>query len=132
MKTDEEANDCVADELQPDLNVIDDDLRQCIDESDSDDCAMKNDQRSIKVLVTEHTNDKTQDDERVQTGSTEVSRMVTLIVTGKSNCEEYDWRQRRSVHQLDVISAIDGDGLIQSRNQSGKIAKDGGERCVQH
>ena len=68
MKTEEESKDCIADELQHDRNLIDDYLRQCIDESESDDLAMKIGQRSIKVLVTEHTNDRTQDDDRLQTG----------------------------------------------------------------
>ena len=104
---------------------------QYIDEGESDDRDMKNDQRSIKVLLTEHTNEKTQDDERLQTGSTRVIRVVTPTVTGKSNCEESDRGQRQSVHQSDVIYAMDADGLIQSRNQSNKIAMDGGGRCMQ-
>ena len=62
-------------------------MMQYIDEGESDDRDMKNDQRSIKVLLTEHTNEKTQDDERLQTGSTRVIRVVTPTVTGKSNCE---------------------------------------------
>ena len=84
-KTDEEEKDCIADELQPNRNVIDEDLRQCIDESESDDRTIKNDQRWMKLLVTEHTNYKTQDYERVQTGSKRASRVVTPTVTGKSN-----------------------------------------------
>ena len=59
--------------LQPDRNVIDDDLRKCVDESEFDDRAMKNDQRSIKVIVTENTHDKRQDDERVKPGRRELA-----------------------------------------------------------
>ena len=90
--------------------MIDEDLRQCIDESESDDRTIKNDQRWMKLLVTEHTNYKTQDDERVQTGSKRASRVVTPTVTGKSSCEESEGWKRRSVYQSDVISAMDGDG----------------------
>ena len=129
-KTDEEEKDCIADKLQPDQNVIDGNLRQCIDESERDDRAMRNDQRSIKVLVMEHTNDKTQYDERVQTGSTRVSRVMTPTQTVKSYCKAYDRAQRRSVYQSDVISAMEGGGQKQSINQYNKIAKDGGERCM--
>ena len=85
------ANDCSVDKLQPDQNMIDEDLMHYIDESESNDRAMKSDQRSIKVLVTEHTNDETQDDERVQTWSKEPSRVVDPIVKRKNDCEESDW-----------------------------------------
>ena len=41
---------------------------QHIDESESGDRATKNYQLSIKVVMTEHTNDETQDDGRVKPG----------------------------------------------------------------
>ena len=125
------ANDCSVDKLQPDQNMIDEDLMHYIDESESNDRAMKSDQRSIKVLVTEHTNDETQDDERVQTMSKESSRVVTPTVTGRIDCEEPDRGQRRSIDQPDAISTMDGDGQKQSTNQSDEIARDIEERCKQ-
>ena len=97
VKTEKEANDCSADKLQPDQNVTDENLMQYIDESESNDRAMKSEQRSIKVIVTEHTNDVTQDDERVQTMSKESSRVLTPTVTGRIDCEEPDRGQRRSI-----------------------------------
>ena len=97
---------------------------QDMDKNEGDDRATKNDPRSIKVLVTDHTNDKTLDDERMQTRSKESSRVVTLTVTGKTDCEECDRGQRRSTHQPDAISNMDGEGEKQSKYQSEKIAKD--------
>ena len=91
VKTEEEAKDCIADELQPDRNVIDEDLMQDVDKNEGDDLVMKNGPQSIKVLVMDHTNDKTLDDERVQTWSKEPSRVVDPIVKRKNDCEESDW-----------------------------------------
>ena len=59
----EEAKDRTVDEFQPNRNVIDEDLMQNIDKNENEDRVMKNDQRSIKVLVAEHTKDEMQDDE---------------------------------------------------------------------
>ena len=72
--------------------------------------------------MTEHTNDETQDDERVQTMSKESSRVATPTVTGRIDCEKPDRGQRRSIDQPDAISTMDGDGQKQSRNQSDEIA----------
>ena len=65
-----------------------------MDKNEGNDRATKNDPRSIKILVRDHTNDKTLDDERLQTRSKESSRVVTPAVTGKTNCEESDRGQR--------------------------------------
>ena len=40
VKIEKEANECIADELQPYRNVIDEDMMECIDENESDDRAM--------------------------------------------------------------------------------------------
>ena len=92
----------------------------------------ENDPQLVKVLVTNHTNDKTLDDERAQTGSKECSRVVMPTVTGKTDFEEYDRGQIISTHQPDAISNMVGKEQKQSRNQSEKIAKYGEERCVRH
>ena len=102
-----------------------------IDESESNDRAMKSVQRSIRVLVTEHTNDETQDDERVQTMSKESSRVATPTVTGRIDCEKPDRGQRRSIDQPDAISTMDDVGQKQSRNKSDEIARDTEERYMQ-
>ena len=81
-----------------------------IDESESNDRDIKSDQRSIKVPITEHTNDETQDDECVQTMSKESSKVRTPTVTGRIDCEGPDRRQRRSIDQPEAISTMDGDG----------------------
>ena len=48
VKTKQEANDRSVDKLQPDQNVIDEDLMHYIDDSESNDSAMKSDQRSTQ------------------------------------------------------------------------------------
>ena len=65
VKTEEEAVNFIADELQPDRNVIEEDMIQDEDNDESDDIATKNYPRSIKVLVTDHTNEETIDDNRI-------------------------------------------------------------------
>ena len=69
---------------------------QYMDENESDDHDMKNNQQSAKICVMDHKIDEARDDERVQISSKESSRVVTPIVTGKTDCEESDWGQRRS------------------------------------
>ena len=115
---------CIADELKPDRNAIEEDMMQDVDKNEGDDHSTKNDPRSAMALATDYKNDKTLDDERVQTRSKESSRVVTLTVTGKTDCEECDRGQRRSTHQPDAISNMDGEGEKQSKYQSEKIAKD--------
>ena len=105
---------------------------QDVDKNEGDDLVMKNGPQSIKVLVMDHTNDKTLDDERVQTWSKEPSIVVKPIVKRNTDCEESDRGQRRPIHQSDAIPTRDGDGQKQSRNQSDKIARDEEERRVQH
>ena len=102
-----------------------------IDESESNDRDIKSDQRLIKVPITEHTNDETQDDERVQTMSKESSRVAAPTVAGRIDCENPDRGQRRSIDQPDAISTMDGDGQKQSRKQSEEISRDTEERCMQ-
>ena len=53
---------------------------QDVDKNEGDDRDTKNDPLSIKLLVINHTNGKTLDDERVQTWSKESSRVVKPIV----------------------------------------------------
>ena len=105
---------------------------QYMDENESDDHDMKNNQQSAKICVTDHTIDDARDDERVQTSSKEGSIVVTPIVTGNTDCEESDRGQRRPIYQSDTTLAMYGEGHIQSRDQSDKIVKDGEERCEQH
>ena len=112
-------------------NRIEEDMMQDMNENESDGSATKNEPRPITILVTDHTNDQTLDDNHIPTGSRESSRVVTPTVTGKTDCEKYDRGQRISIHQPDAISNMDGKEQKQSRNQSAKIAKDGAERCKQ-
>ena len=63
MKIEEEVNDYSVDKLQLDRNGIDEDMMHNVDETDGDDRAIRNDPRSVKVLVRSHSNDKILDDE---------------------------------------------------------------------
>ena len=110
VKTDEEAKDCSVHKLELDRNGIDEDMMQNVDENGGDDRATRNDSRSMKVLVTRHTNDKILDDERVQTKPKASSRVVTPMVAGRTDCEESDRGQRRSIYQSDGIQTMDSDG----------------------
>ena len=58
--------------------------------------------------------------------------MVTQAVTEKTDCEESDRGQRRSIYHQDAIPTMDGDGQKQSRHQGAKTASYEEERCVQH
>ena len=87
MKIEEEAKDCIADELQPDLYVINKDLMQYVDKNEGDDRATKNDPRSVKALVTNHTIDKTLDYDRMQTRSRKASIVVMPTVTEMIDCD---------------------------------------------
>lgn len=106
----EEAKDRTVDEFQPDRNVIDEDLMQNIDKSENEDRFMKNDQRSIKVLVAEHTKDEMQDDECVQTKSKGASGAGMPAGTGKTDCDGSDRGQRRRIDQSDTTHTGDGEG----------------------
>ena len=80
----------------------------------------------------EYTNDETLDDNRMQTRSRKASRVVTPLVTGKTDCEEYDRGQRRSIYQPGAIPTMDGGVQKQSEHQGAKTASYEEERCVQH
>ena len=67
MNTEKESKDCSVDKLQLDQNGIDEDMMQNMDEKEGDDRVTRNGPRSMKVLVTSHTNDTILDDDRVQT-----------------------------------------------------------------
>ena len=73
----------MADELKPDRNAINEDPMQDVDNNEGDDRATKNEPRSVKVLVIDHTNYKMIDDERKHTRSKESSWVVTPNVTEK-------------------------------------------------
>ena len=132
MKIEEEANDCSVDKLQLDRNGIDEDMMHNVDEHDGDDRAIINNPRSVKVLVTSHTNGKIIDDEQVQTMPNKSSRVVTPTVDRRTDCEESGRGQRRSIYQPDAVPTMDGDGQKQSRNQSDMTTRDEEERQVQH
>ena len=116
VNTEEEANEYIAEELQPDQNVIDKDMMQDVDKNEGDDRDTKNDPRSIKVLMIDHTNVKMLDDELLQTRSKKSSRVVTSIVIGKTNCEESDRGEIRFIHPSEAILIMNGDGQKHSRN----------------
>ena len=127
VKTAEEAKDCSVDKLQLDRKGIDD-MMQNVNENGGDDRATRNDPRSLKVLVTSHTNDKILNEERVKTKPKESSRVVTPTVERRTDCEESDRGQRRSIYRPDGIPTMDSDGQKQSRNQSDMTARDEEER----
>ena len=72
----------------------------------------------------DHTNDMMLDDEGVHTKSQKSSIVITPDVTGKTDCEEWDQRHRRSIHPSDEIPIIFGDEQNQSKNQSDQIARE--------
>ena len=132
MKIEEGAKDYRVDKLQLDRNGIDEDMMHNVDEHDGDDRAIINKPRSVKVLVTSHTNGKIIDDEQVQTMPNKSSRVVTPTVDRRTDCEESGRGQRRSIYQPDAIPTMDDDGQKQSRNQSDTTTRDEEERQVQH
>ena len=67
MNTEKESKDCSVDKLQVDQNGIDEDMMQNMYEKEGDDRVTRHGPRSMKVLVTSHTNDTILDDDRVQT-----------------------------------------------------------------
>ena len=116
VKTEEETKNYSVDKLQLDRNGIDEDMIQNVDDNEGDDRATRNGPRPMKVLVTNYTNDKILDDERVQTTPNESSRVVTPTVAGRIVCEESDWGQRRSIYHPDAIPTMDSNGQKQYRN----------------
>ena len=69
--------------------MIDEDVMQDMDKNEGDDRATKNDPRSIKVLVTDHTNEEKLDDNGMQPRSKEASRVMTPIVTWEIGCSDH-------------------------------------------
>ena len=53
-------------------------------------------------------------------------------MAGRTDCEESDRGQRRSIYQPDTISTIDSDEKKQSRNQYDVTTREEEERQVQH
>lgn len=63
--------------------MIEKDMMQDVDKNESDNHATKNDPPSIKVLVTDYTNDETLDDNYIQIRLSKAGRVLTPTVTGE-------------------------------------------------